>query len=64
MEKNFDGIVFYTRRPIDRRRVDDKRFFQRFRGNNEYLDHNPERRVKIRRQNTGDMLEAELQKTL
>jgi hypothetical protein len=62
MEKNFDGIVYYTRRPVDRRKVEDKRFFQRFRENNEYLNHNTERRVKVRRQNTGDMLGEKLQK--
>ena len=62
MEKNFDDIVFYTRRPDDRRKVEDKRFFLRFRENNEHLDPNPERRVNIRRQNTGDMLGAKLQK--
>ena len=62
MDKNFDGIVFYTRRPVDRRKVEDKHFFQRFRENNTYLALNPERRVSVRRQNKEDMLGAKLQK--
>ena len=51
MEKNFGTIVNYTRRPVDRRRVEDRRLFLK----QEYLDHNPERRVnKIQRRMTGD----------
>ena len=45
MEKNFGTIVNYTRRPVDRRRSEDMRLSL----NHEYLDHNPERRVNIRR---------------
>ena len=43
MEKNFGTIVNYTRRPVDRRRVEDRRLFLK----QEYLDHNPERRVNM-----------------
>ena len=43
MEKNLGTIAFYTRRPIDRRRVKDRRLFLK----QEYLDHNPERRVNM-----------------
>lgn len=60
MEKNFDGIIFYTRRPVDRRKIKTKSFFLSFLKNNEFLAHNPERRVNIRRQNTGDRLGAKL----
>ena len=41
MEKNFGTIAFYTRRPDGRRRVNDRRLFLE----QEYLDHNPERRI-------------------
>ena len=43
MEKNFGTISFYIRRPVDRRRVEDRRFFLK----QENLDHNPERRVNM-----------------
>ena len=43
MEKNFGTIAFYTRRPDGRRRVNDRRLFLE----QEYLDHNPERRVSM-----------------
>jgi hypothetical protein len=43
MEKNFGTIVFYIRRPVDRRRVEDRRLFLK----QEDLDHNPERRVNM-----------------
>ena len=43
MEKKFKEIVYYTRRPVDRRRVKDRRLFLK----QEYLDHNPERRVNM-----------------
>ena len=43
MEKNFGTIVNYIRRPVDRRRVEDRRFFLK----QENLDHNPERRVNM-----------------
>ena len=62
MVKNFENIVFYNRRPVDRRKVEEKRFFRRFRENNEYLALYPDRRVKERRQNTENMLKANLQK--
>ena len=62
MVKNFENIVFYNRRPVDRRKVEEKRFFRRFRENNEYLALHPERRIKERRQNTGNILKAKLQK--
>jgi hypothetical protein len=50
LEKKFNYMVFYNRRPADRRKVENRRFFL----NQEYLDHPPERRVNSRRQNTGD----------
>ena len=51
MEKNFDEIVHYIRRPIDRRKGEDRRLFLK----QEYLDHNPERRVNmIDRRTIGD----------
>ena len=50
MEKKFDPIVFYTRKPVDRRKVENRRFSL----NQEYLDQTPEKRINIRRQNTGD----------
>ena len=56
MGKKFDDIVYYTRRTVDRRWVADTRFFRK----QEYLDYNPERRVKIRRQNMGDRLGAKI----
>jgi hypothetical protein len=40
MEKNFGAIFFYTRRPGDRRSVEDRRLSLK----QEYPDHNPERR--------------------
>ena len=43
MEKNFGSIVFYIRRPVDRRQFKDRRFFPR----HEDLDHKPERRVNM-----------------
>ena len=43
MEKNFGTIAFNTRRPVDRRKVEDRRLFLK----QEYLDHNPERRVNM-----------------
>ena len=43
LEKNFGTIAFYTRRPDGRRRVNDRRLFLE----QEYLDHNPERRVNM-----------------
>ena len=43
MEKKFKEIVYYTRRPVDRRRVKDRRLFLKL----EYLDHNPERRINL-----------------
>ena len=43
MEKNFNEIVHYIRRPVDRRKVEDRRLFLE----HEYLDHNAERRVKM-----------------
>jgi hypothetical protein len=43
MEKKFKEIVYYIRRPVDRRRIKDKLLFLK----HEYLDHNPERRVSM-----------------
>ena len=43
MEKKFKEIVFYIRRPVDRRQFKDRRFFPR----HEDLDHKPERRVNM-----------------
>jgi hypothetical protein len=43
MEKKFKEIIFYTRRPVDRRQFKDRRFFPR----HEDLDHAPERRVNM-----------------
>jgi hypothetical protein len=40
MEKNFGSIVFYIRRPVDRRRVKNGRLFLK----QEDLGHNPVRR--------------------
>ena len=50
MEKNFGDIVKYTRRPVDRRKVENRRLFLK----QESLDNNPERRVNLRRQNMED----------
>ena len=51
MKKNNAEVIFQTRSPVDRRRVEDKRLSLK----QEYLDHNPERRVnKIKRRMTGD----------
>jgi hypothetical protein len=50
LEKNFGDIVKYTRRPVDRRKVENRRLFLK----KVSLDNNPERRVDIRRQNMGD----------
>ena len=50
MEKKFGDIVKYTRRPVDRRKVENRRLFLK----QESLDNNLERRVNIRRQNMGD----------
>jgi hypothetical protein len=43
MEKNNAEVIFKNRLPFDRRMVADKRLFL----NQEYLDHNPERRVNM-----------------
>ena len=43
MEKKFKEIVFYIRRPVDRRQFRDRRFFPR----HEDLGHAPERRVNM-----------------
>ena len=43
MEKNFGTIAFHNRRPVDRRRVADKRLSLK----QEYPYHNPERRVNM-----------------
>ena len=43
MDKKLDSIYFYTRRHVDRRRVGGRRLFCE----QEYLDHNPERRVNM-----------------
>jgi len=50
LEKNFGDIVKYTRRPVDRRKVENRRHFLK----QVSLDNNPERRVNTRRQNMGD----------
>ena len=51
MENKKDEVFFLTRQPDDRRRVGGRRLFRK----QEYLDHNPERRVnKIQRRMTGD----------
>ena len=51
MNKKFDYISFYTRRPVDRRRVKNKRFFLK----QENLDHNPGRKINmIERRMFGD----------
>ena len=43
MEKKFGTIAFHNRRPVDRRRVEGRRLFRE----QEYLDHNPERRINM-----------------
>ena len=43
LEKDFGSINFYTRRPVDRRKVRIRRLFL----DQKYLDHNPERRINI-----------------
>ena len=43
MKKNFGIIAHHTRRPVDRRRVKARRLFLK----QEYLKHNPERRVSM-----------------
>ena len=54
MGKKFKEIVFYIRRPVDRRQFKDRRFFPR----HEDLDHAPERRVNmIDRRMLGDRRE-------
>jgi hypothetical protein len=54
MGKKFGTIVNYTRRPVDRRRVEDRRLSLK----QEYPDHNPERRVNmINRRIHGDRRE-------
>ena len=50
MEKKFGDIVKYARRPVGRRKVENRRHFLK----HVSLDNNPERRVNIRRQNMGD----------
>jgi hypothetical protein len=51
MENKFDSMSFCSRRHVDRRRVKDKRLSLK----QEYLDHKPERRVKmIDRRMNGD----------
>ena len=43
MEKNNAEVIYQTRQPVDRRRVGGRRLFRE----QEYLDHNPERRIKM-----------------
>jgi hypothetical protein len=43
MENKFDSMSFCSRQPVDRRRVGGRRLFRE----QEYLDHNPERRVNM-----------------
>ena len=43
MKKNNAEVIFQTRSPVDRRRVGGRRLFRE----QEYLDHNPERRVNM-----------------
>ena len=51
MNKKFDYTSFYTRRPVDRRKVKNKRFFFK----QENPDHNPERKIyMIERRMFGD----------
>ena len=51
MKKNFGSITFYTRRPVGRRKVKERRLYLK----QESLDHTPERRVnKINRRMLSD----------
>ena len=43
MEIENAEVIFQTRSPVDRRRVKDRRSFLK----QEYIDHNPERRVDL-----------------
>ena len=43
MERKFKSRIFCSRRPVDRRKFKDRRFFPR----HEDLDHKPERRVNM-----------------
>jgi hypothetical protein len=43
MENNNVEVIFQTRSPVDRRKVEDRRLSLK----QEYLDHNPERRVDL-----------------
>ena len=43
MEKNNAEVIYQTRQPVDRRRVGGRRLFRE----QEYLDHNPERRINL-----------------
>jgi hypothetical protein len=43
MGDNNVEVIFQTRLPVDRRKVEDRRLFL----NQEYLDHSPERRVNM-----------------
>ena len=43
MKDNYAEVIFQTRSPVDRRRVEDKRLSLK----QEYLDHKPERRVNM-----------------
>ena len=54
MENNNNKVIFQIRSTIDRRSVKDRRLFLK----QEYLDHNPERRVnKIERRSLKDRRE-------
>ena len=54
MGNNNAEVIIKTRRHVDRRRVEDRRLFLK----QEYLDHKPERRVKmIDRRMLGDRRE-------
>ena len=53
MENKNADVIFQTRSSDDRRRVGGRRLFRE----QEYLDHNPERRVKkIKRRMLGDRM--------
>ena len=43
MENKKAEVIFQTRQPVDRRRVGGRRLFRE----QEYLDHNPERRINL-----------------
>ena len=43
MKNNNAEVIIKTRSPVDRRRVGGRRLFRK----QEYLDHNPERRVNM-----------------